>query len=133
MSIYSHASNQLGGCSKVTTVRSLVFDDVNRLLWHGYTVAIAAPSDGPPTSLGVGAGANPNRTLLFSLSVCFCSSSSLLFPIRLSTTRSFLPGVSSAERIIDRPLEIPSSHRQSDLFLTAASIDQLSMRRLSIY
>jgi len=115
ISYYSHAnaSNQLESRSKVT-VRSLVFDDVNRLLWHGHTVAIAAPSDGPPTSLGVGAGiagANPNRTplSLVALTVCFRHSSSLrFFPFydSCSTTRSFLPGVSSSERITDRPSEI---------------------------
>jgi len=114
ISYYSHAnaSNQVGSRSKITALRSLVFDDVNRLLWHGHTVAIAAPSDGPPTSLGVGAGiagANPNRTPLSLVSFSVRHSSSLrFFPFYdpCSTTRSFLPGVSSSERITDRPPEI---------------------------
>lgn len=114
---HANASNQLGSCLKLTAVRSLVFDDVNRLLWHGHAVAIAAPSDGPPTSLGVGAGvagANPNRTLLsfVSLPICLGLSPSLhlsSFSDPCSTTRSFLPGVSSSERIIDRWRYVKSS------------------------
>lgn len=113
ISYYSraNASNQPGGRSKVTAVRSLAFGDVNRLLWHGYTVAIAAPSDGPPTSLGVGAGvagANPNRTLLSLVSLSVGLSPLRFFPFSdpCSTTRFFLPGVSSSKRIIDRPPKI---------------------------
>lgn len=108
ISYYSHANvgNQAWGQPMVITMRSLAIGDVNRLLWHGRTVAIAAPSDGPPTSLDAGvAGANPNRvpTLLFIASL----SIRLFSPSRSrATLDSFSSGVSSSGRIIDRSLEI---------------------------
>jgi len=129
ISYYSHAnaSNQLGSRSKVTAVRSLVFDDVNRLLWHGHTVAIAAPSDGPPTSLGVGAGiagANPNRTsALPRLPLCLFPSllfSPLLSFLRFVFYHSILPPRCIFVRTNYRPpAGDTSSPLQSDLFLAA--------------
>lgn len=67
---------------------------MNRLLWHGHIVAIAAPSDGPPTSLDVGAGAgagvagaNPNRTPRSPPRLPLCLSPSLSLPPLLSFLR----------------------------------------------
>lgn len=128
ISYYSHAnaSNQPGGRPKVTAVRSLAFGDVNRLLWHSYTVAIAAPSDGPPTSLGVGAGvagANPNRTLLSLVSLRLSLSlSSLLSFLRSVFYHSILPPRCIFIRTNYRPpAGDTSSRRQSILFLAAAA------------
>lgn len=109
----------------------------------GHTVAIAAPSDGPPTSLGVGvgvAGANPNRIpcssryppsrSLLLVNGIFFLSLSLSFSVPLflfchrvlrSRSRSFLPGVSSSRRIIDARRRYIKSPPVGLIFLAAAT------------
>lgn len=111
----------------------LAIGDVNRPLWHDHTVAIAAPSDGPPTSLDVGvgiAGANPNRIpLALPLSICICLPLSLslfvsFLPLSRSTIRAFLPG-----RIIDRSPKIHQVAASRTYFAPPRrSFDQIDFR-----
>lgn len=67
ISYYSHVRTRgaiAGGWPDVTVIPYAVGDVSRPLRTPPYRIAIAAPRDGPPTSLGVGAGvagANPNH------------------------------------------------------------------------